>query len=247
MCTVVILRRPDHDWPLLIGANRDEMKDRSWKEPARHWNDRTHVMAGIDEQAGGTWLGVNDDGVMACVLNRFGTLGSHPDFRSRGELPLEALDHAEAEIAAESFDDINPEAYRPFNMVIADYQTAWWIKNDGMAVQIEEIGEGVSMISAHDLNDQKSERIKLHLPRFRSAPAPEPDQDDWMTWIALMGSRKSASDARGAMQIETDTGFETVSSSLIAFPKPWDKSRKTVWKFCTGKPAEGNFFNINMD
>ena len=24
MCTLVILRRPEHEWPVIIGANRDE-------------------------------------------------------------------------------------------------------------------------------------------------------------------------------------------------------------------------------
>ena len=46
MCTVVILRRPEHDWPLLIAANRDEMLARSWLPPARHWPDRPDVAAG---------------------------------------------------------------------------------------------------------------------------------------------------------------------------------------------------------
>jgi hypothetical protein len=103
------------------------------------------------------------------------------------------------------------------------------------------------MLSARDLNDTTSDRVKLHLPRFRSAPAPEPDQDDWMAWTALMSSRKSLTDARGAMQIETDMGFETVSSSLIALSKPWDKSRKNIWKYCEGKPGEKPFYEIDLD
>ena len=40
MCTLVILRRPGHAWPLILGANRDEMKDRPWSPPGRHWPDR---------------------------------------------------------------------------------------------------------------------------------------------------------------------------------------------------------------
>jgi uncharacterized protein with NRDE domain len=36
MCTLVILRRPGHRWPVLIGANRDEMIDRPSKPPGRH-------------------------------------------------------------------------------------------------------------------------------------------------------------------------------------------------------------------
>jgi len=248
MCTVVILRRPDHDWPVLIGANRDEMNNRPWQNPARHWDDRPNVIAGIDEEAGGTWLGLNDEGVIACVLNRFGTLGSHPDFRSRGELPLEALDHAEAVTAAEAFKDLNPKAYRPFNMIIADFRTAWWIKNDGIKIEVIEIEEGLSMLSAQDLNDvENSDRLKMHLPRFRNAPVPDPDSDDWMAWQALMGSDKSIKDTRGAMQIETDIGFETVSSTLIALSKPWDEERKNKWKFCAGKPAQAEFFDINLN
>ena len=60
MCTLVILRRPDHPWPVMIGANRDEMIGRPWLPPARHWPDRPEVVAGHDELAGGSWLGIND-------------------------------------------------------------------------------------------------------------------------------------------------------------------------------------------
>jgi len=246
MCTVVILRRPEHDWPLVLGANRDEMNNRPWAPPLRHWPDRNHVVAGLDVEAGGTWMGVNDAGLVACVLNRYGTLGGHPDFRSRGELPLEALDHDEAKIAAEAFQDLNPKAYRPFNLVVADYLTAWWIKNDGVRMMVVEIQDGVSMLSAHDLNDINSDRIKHHLPRFQTAPTPDPDTDDWMVWQALMGSRQSVGDTRGAMQIETDTGFETVSSSLVALPKPFDEARKLIWKFCAGKPENSEFEIVEL-
>ena len=45
MCTLVILRRPRHRWPVLIGANRDEMIDRPSKPPGRHWSDRPEVVA----------------------------------------------------------------------------------------------------------------------------------------------------------------------------------------------------------
>ena len=103
MCTLVILRRPDHRWPVLIGANRDEMIDRPWQPPGRHWPDRPEVVGGLDSLAGGSWLGINDWGVAAAVLNRHGSLGPLPGRRSRGELVLEALDHADAVAAAEAY------------------------------------------------------------------------------------------------------------------------------------------------
>jgi len=40
MCTLVILRRPGNEWPVIIASNRDEMIDRPWLSPARHWPER---------------------------------------------------------------------------------------------------------------------------------------------------------------------------------------------------------------
>ena len=69
MCTLVILRRPDHRWPLLLAANRDEMAARPWLPPARHWPERPNVIAGLDLLGGGSWFGLNDHGVAAGVMN----------------------------------------------------------------------------------------------------------------------------------------------------------------------------------
>jgi uncharacterized protein with NRDE domain len=55
VCTVILLRRPGHDWPLLLAANRDERLDRAWDAPAAHWPDRPGVVGGRD-RTGGTWM-----------------------------------------------------------------------------------------------------------------------------------------------------------------------------------------------
>src|SRR5688500_1521257 len=95
MCTLVLLRRPGAARPLVLAAHRDEMASRRARPPGRPWPDRAEVVAGADAQAGGSWLGLNDHGVAAGVLNRPGTLGPAAGKRSRGELVLEALDHAD--------------------------------------------------------------------------------------------------------------------------------------------------------
>ena len=161
MCTVVILRRPTHAWPLIVGANRDEMMNRPWKPPARHWPDRLDVIAGLDEVGGGTWMGLNDTGVTACILNRHGALGPAPGKCSRGELVLEALDHGDATDAAAALRDIDPTAYRPCNMLIADNRDAWWLAMTGKAanVHMERIPEGLSMFTALERNDVTDPRI----------------------------------------------------------------------------------------
>ena len=136
MCTLVMLRRPETRWPLIIAANRDELSTRPWKGPARHWPDRPEVVAGKDMTAGGTWLGINDDGLFAAILNRPGTLGPAEGKRSRGELVLEALDHAEARLAAEALQDLSPDSYRPFNLVIADRYDAFWLRHAGSSASL---------------------------------------------------------------------------------------------------------------
>lgn len=239
MCTVVLHRDPDKPWPLLLAANRDEMAGRPWRPPARHWEDRPHVIAGIDETAGGTWMGVNDDGLVAAVLNRPGSLGPAADKRSRGELPLEALSHAEAREAADALSHLDGSAYRSFNLLIADARDAFWVRSDGESrVRLAEIAPGTSMLTAHDLNDPDSERISLHLPRFRDAGLPDPDTGDWAVWQRLMGSRDSGDGAgdRGAMSIGDGTGFGTVCSSLVALPGPDRFGEKPKWLFAAGAP-----------
>ena len=62
------------------------------------------------------------------MLNRINTLGPAPGKRSRGELPLAALDHPTAWSAAASILRIDPRAYRPFNMVIADAEAAYYVR-----------------------------------------------------------------------------------------------------------------------
>src|SRR5437870_13667876 len=129
MCTLVILRRPEQAWPIIIGANRDEMIDRPALPPDRHWPDRPEVVAGLDLLAGGSWLGLNDWGVAAAVLNRTGSLGPAAGLRSRGELVLEALDHADAAAAAAALAQLDPAAYRTFNLIVADNRDGFWLRH----------------------------------------------------------------------------------------------------------------------
>jgi hypothetical protein len=255
MCSIVILHRPGHPWPVLIGANRDEMLDRPWDPPARHWPDRPNVVAGRDRLAGGSWLGVNDEGVVAGILNRANSLGPEPGRRSRGELVLEALDHADAAAAAWALADLDPRAYRSFNMVIADNRTAFWLRNLGTGaegVEVMPLPPGLSMITAHDRNDTASSaRIRAFLPRFEAAAPPDPDaagpdgQGDWRSWEALLAARDSATPGNpyDAMAIVSDSGFGTSSGSLIGLRAAEGAGggaagRRAVWRFAAGLPGQ---------
>lgn len=243
MCTLVVLRRPGHDWPLLLAANRDERIDRPWRPPGRHWPDRARTIAGRDDLAGGSWLGLNDDGVAAGVLNRVGALGPAADKRSRGALVLDALDHADAAAAADALADLDGAAYRPFNLVVADARVAFWLRHDGSDAPVfHEVPAGFSMFTAGERNDRESPRIRAHLPAFEAAALPEPARGAWQSWTALLANTGSVDgDGREAMCVAPEGGFGTVNASLIALPRPGRPGPAPVWLFAPGPPNRHAF------
>jgi Transport and Golgi organisation 2 len=251
MCTVVILRRPNHAWPLILGANRDEMLDRPWKPPARYWPERHDVIAGLDELAGGTWMGLNDTGVVACILNRHGSLGPAAGKRSRGELVLEALDHGDATDAASALSDIDPTAYRPFNMLIADNRDAWWLvlTGKGANVHMERVTEGLSIFTAQERNDLTDPRIATYLPRFQAATPPDPSSGQWESWQGLLGATDTAAGSC-AMSFRMDSGFGTSSSSLLALPSVeaafGANKKRPIWLFAGSTPESSKFLPVDI-
>jgi hypothetical protein len=256
MCTVVVLSRPQHAWPLLLGANRDEMADRPADPPARHWPDRPNVVAGRDVLAGGSWLGMNDEGVVAAVMNRPDSLGPAPGKRSRGELVLDALDHADAAAAAAALAQIEPNSYRPFNLLIADNRDGFWLahRSEVLPVTVAPLPPGLSMITAHGRNDRDSARVRSYLPRFRAAPAPEPETGDagWQAWQGLLGARMhdAAAGPFGAMCIVDEGGdlggFGTVSSAMIALPAVDRPDLDPVFRFAAGPPDRTFFATLTL-
>lgn len=250
MCTLIILRRPAHRWPLLLAGNRDEMHERPWLPPGRHWEDRPEVVAGLDRLAGGSWLGINDHGVVAVVTNREGSLGPAPGRRSRGELVLEALDHAEAAEAARALADLDPAAYRDFNLFIADPVSAWLLvgRASEPAVRASEVLAGLHMLTAGDLDDTASPRIRRYLPRFQAAPVPDPETGDWQAWRALLAARDydDAAGPRGALNLDLPAGFGTVCSHLIALPRYPGRGERLVFQFAAGAPDRSEFHPLHL-
>ncbi len=85
MCLIVFAYDCHPDYRLILGANRDEYRDRS-AEQAGFWPDAPHILAGRDRQAGGTWLGVTTDGKLAAITNYRDPRQQVVDPPSRGTL-----------------------------------------------------------------------------------------------------------------------------------------------------------------
>ena len=232
VCTVIVSVGASPDWPLLLAANRDEKLDRPWLPPACHWPDQPNVLAGRDVLAGGTWLGINRAGVVAAVLNRLGSLGPAPGKRSRGELPLLALEHDSVAEAVAALRHLNAGQWRSFNLVLADRHGATFLRGTGQGpISAHPFSPGIHMVTAREPDDMSSPRVARNLPRFRAAASPNPP--DWSTWPVLLADSTPPSEA--ALNIAPFSGFGTVSSALIAL------GRETVFVMSAGAPDKTTF------
>lgn len=81
------------------------------------------VLAPLDRQAGGTWLGLNEHGLFAAVTNRR-CEDPDPKRRSRGLIVMDALRARSAREAADEIAGLERDAYNPFNLLVADGRTA---------------------------------------------------------------------------------------------------------------------------
>lgn len=240
MCTVVVLWRPDHAWPVVLAANRDELVDRAWDPPGAHWPGRPGVIGGRDRLGNGTWMAYRA-GVFAAVLNRPGSLGPQPGKRSRGELPLLALEAEGAAGAVAALSALDARQYRTFNMVLADRQGAFFLRGTGAGrVSAEPLPPGISMVTAHDPNDPASLRVRTYLPRFQAATAPDPATGDWSEWTRLLGDRSGP--RGGALTVPVEGGFGTVCASLAAL----GADGAAVWRFAPGPSDQVAFGPVTL-
>jgi hypothetical protein len=182
-------------------------------------------------------MGINRHGVVATVLNRPGTLGPAAGKRSRGELPLMALDHRTAAAAAAAIVKRDAGDWRGFNMVLADRTGAIFIRGLGYGrPQADVLPPGVSMVTALDPNDPDSPRTARHLPRFQAAEPAGPD--DWGAWRAILADRAGAPAEQ--INVVPRGGFGTVCSSFVSLPV----AGRPIWMFAPGPPHEAVFHPV---
>jgi uncharacterized protein with NRDE domain len=235
MCSLILSFLPGDAWPVVIGANRDEMLTRPWDPPAAHWPDRPGVVAGRDRTAGGTWLGLNRHGVVAALLNRTGSLGPAPDKASRGALPLMALEERSAAAAAARLARLDAGRYRSFNLLVADAAGGFVLRGlEQGAPEAMRLDPGITMITAHDPNDPDSPRIARYRGAFEAAPRPDPAADAWTAWRALLADRAPPADT--ALNVGPRGGFGTVSSALIGLG-----GERARFLFAPGPPDQAAF------
>jgi hypothetical protein len=230
MCTMAILYRVARGTPLLVAANREERLDRPTQYP-KIQSGTPRVVCGIDRQAGGTWLGINQFGLLCAVTNR-PRANVPPEPRSRGLLCRDLLDLRTAkEAAAHAAKELRTGAYAGANYVCADGRYAAVVYG-GNRVDIVEMTPGLHVITNGNMDDPKDDRHEF-IRRMLTLQT----LDSSVTFLAVASrvfSRKpDAEGRRGVVVVGNE--FGTVSSTLLSLPR---KIQHAVYQYSSGAPCD---------
>lgn len=183
MCLLVVAWRSVDGWPLVVGANRDEWLDRPATAVTVLREAAPRILGGRDERAGGTWLAVNEHGVVCGLTNRPLPDGPDPTRRSRGRLPVLAAGCRTAEEAVEALvAEVSTGSYNPAWLLVGDRRSLHHlaVHPDGPA-EVEQLGPGIHVLENAPLGDPspKVDHVRAALERATSAGTP--------LWEALPG------------------------------------------------------------
>ena len=168
MCLAVLAYQVYERHPVALGANRDEFYGRASRPPAPLTGGRLKVTAGVDLRRGGTWLGVNEKGLIACLTNRRTGNPEAPQRPSRGQLCREALQHDDPAAAAAAVSAlVDRQAYNPFSMLLVSADQCLMASN-WPKTRVESVAPGWHVLGNGELDaedDTRVRRVRLLLDR----------------------------------------------------------------------------------
>lgn len=213
MCLLAIYYRIAADAPVVVAANREEFYDRPGTPP-QLLPGPLRVVAGLDPVAGGTWLGVNERGLLVAVTNRRkSNLPEQP--RSRGLLVRDLLHRCEtARAAAEAAArELDTGQYAGCNILVADTETAT-VLHGADWLRVRPLPTGLHVLSNRDVNDASDHRVGRALGWLTERPARTAAE-------CVTAARELCGRTDGDPPIcFRDSNRGTVSSSLIVVPRP---------------------------
>jgi uncharacterized protein with NRDE domain len=129
MCLLVFAWDPAGEYPLMVAANRDERLERPAHAIDVLSEEGPRILGGRDDLAGGTWLAVNEHGVVAGLTNRPAPGGRDLTKRSRGELPLLLASRPTAQAAvAALLETVVPGQYNPAWLLVGDRRSLSYVE-----------------------------------------------------------------------------------------------------------------------
>jgi hypothetical protein len=223
------------NYPIVIAANRDEYYSRVASGP-HVLEENPMIWGGRDQQASGSWLGVNAHGLAVGLTNRrlSEEQVNDDDRRSRGLLCLDALRQCRPADVVTWLESEAHDRYNPFNLLVMDAESALWIAYDGKP-EILRMEPGLNILANRNLNDGQSLRVQ------RARELLEPTQyfplDELIPYLERTCSdhQEDVADRETLCLHRDHTQYGTVSSSILAIAPGLQQSR---YLYASGHPCE---------
>jgi uncharacterized protein with NRDE domain len=219
MCTVLLGYRLFEDAPLLIAANRDELRTRPSDIPLL-LNSDPPLYGGRDRLAGGTWLLVDPRGRICTLTNRFlpgRPIGRDASRHSRGEIALDVL-RAEGDAGSRTvLESLRARDYNPANIVYSSATAAWCLTLDDEAQEtLTELEPGAHVITVVGADDKADAKNVWLGEQIRETAARAATPEELLTlWRELLTTHEQLGDSpQSAVCIHTPV-YGTVSSELV--------------------------------
>ncbi|MFB6093778.1 MAG: NRDE family protein [Halanaeroarchaeum sp.] len=239
MCTIVLAWRVFEDAPIALAANRDESPDRPADPPRRVPGDPAAIMP-VDREAGGTWMGVTEDGLLAVVANRW-TEGDLAGERSRGLLVRDVLEESSIDGATDRVREaLDRDEYEGFALVLATSDRARLLVWDG-DLDTHDLDPGLHVLvnvgfdGDHEIPEDRSaagRRQADAAARLDDRLAPQADEGV-AEWLDRAGRALGDHDLGACRHHDR---YQTVSSSLLAVDEG-----DVDWRYADGPPCRTAF------
>jgi uncharacterized protein with NRDE domain len=236
VCTIALYFQVFDEYPVVVGANRDERYARGSLAPQR-LRKAPGIVGGQDEAAGGTWMGINEHGLWLGIANRVSSLPHDPGRRSRGQLCLDLLGARSCREARSLADRITLTRYNPFYLIAADHRTGFLLSVEADAA-IRNLDPGLYVLTNSGLNgrdDPRRKRAWRQLSRMKRRRHPPSVTE----WARLLSDHGDTPDDALCLH-EPMRG--TRSSTLFHLHQQFERSE---YFFAAGPPCRSDFANYS--
>jgi uncharacterized protein with NRDE domain len=240
MCTLHLFFQVFETTPVLFAATRDENLDRAWRGPEL-LAPLPKIYGPRDLSAGGTWLGVNEAGLLVGLANHHGTLTTVPSLCSRGLIVLEALRHANAEEARHFAEWVSPTC-KSYTLLVADAHRAFVVDHNPEGTLTYRLMPGCHVITNARFRDPDDPKARRSLRRMEELAAkralPSAEQ-----LFAFLGDHETDSAEASPLCIhcEPSLRFGTSSASVVRIGA---SGRVEGFLFSPGAPCQTPFQDV---
>lgn len=233
MSLLAVLYKLVPESPILIAFNREELVTQKVNKPTIQ-SGKPRILASMDSSSGGTWLGVNQHGMMvgATTRKKF-NLPMAP--KSRESLCRDLLKAASARDAVNTaVEELHTNEYEGVNYIIADSESGW-VVHGGNEVEALELEQGLNIVSDRNVNDHRDERVAMarRLLTLQTLDSPV----KFLAVASKVLARAPSGPGRPSMVVK-DGDYGTISSTLVSLGI---KPRDAIYQFANGSPDENKF------